>query len=92
VAAQILATEAYHAGNIRLAIGVNWVSTTQTDSEDVLPPPSGKQWFTTDSTGLALVRDPGQVLAIVYGSASVGAMSGGFFPNGVNGLINTVTA
>lgn len=90
VAAQILATEAYHAGNIRLAIGVNWVSTTQTDSEDVLPPPSGKQWFTTDSTGLALIRTTSQVLSIVYANSTAGAMSGGFFPDGVNGLINTV--
>ena len=45
VAAQILATEAYHSGNVRLMISENDVETTKTDSEDVLPPPSGKTVF-----------------------------------------------
>ena len=91
VAAQILATEAYHAGNIRVMISENDVETTKTDSEDVLPPPSGKQYFTTDSNGLALTRTTGQVLAIVYGNSTTGTTAGGFFPDGVNGLINTVS-
>jgi hypothetical protein len=92
VAAQILATEAYHAGNIRVMISENDVETTKTDSEDVLPPPSGTHYFTTDANGLALVRDPGQVLAIVYANSTTGTTAGGFFPDGVNGLINTVTS
>jgi len=92
VAAQILATEAYHAGNIRVMISENDVETTKTDSEDVLPPPSGTHYFTTDANGLALVRDPGQVLAIVYGNATTGTTAGGFFPNGVNGILNTVSS
>jgi hypothetical protein len=91
VAAQILATEAYHSGNVRLMISENDVDTTKTDSEDVLPPPSGKQYFTTDSNGLALTRTTGQVLAIVYGNSTTGTSAGGFFPDGVNGLINTVS-
>jgi len=91
VAAQILATEAYHSGNVRLMISENDVDTTKTDSEDVLPPPSGKQYFTTDSNGLALTRTTGQVLAIVYGNSTTGTTAGGFFPDGVNGLINTVS-
>jgi hypothetical protein len=90
-AAQILATEAYHAGNIRLIISEAEVSTSKTDAEDVLPPPSGRQYFTTDSNGLALTRTTGQVLAIVYGNSTTGTTAGGFFPNGVNGLINTVS-
>ena len=91
VAAQILATEAYHSGNVRLMISENDVETTKTDSEDVLPPPSGRQYFTTDSNGLALTRTTGQVLAIVYGNSTTGTTAGGFFPDGVNGLINTVS-
>jgi hypothetical protein len=92
VAAQILAVEAYHAGNIRLMISENDVETTKTDSQDVLPPPAGNKYFTTDSNALALVRDPGQVLAIAYGNSTPGTTAGGFFPDGVNGLINTVSS
>jgi hypothetical protein len=73
-------------------ISENDVETTKTDSQDVLPPPSGNKYFTTDSNALALVRTPGEVLAIVYGNSTSGTTSGGFFPNGVNGLINTVSS
>jgi Ferritin-like domain len=90
VAAQIALTEAYHAGNLRLFAGVDTIPTFAVDSNDVLPPPSGKQYFTTDSKGLAIVRTTSQVLAIVYANSTSGANSGGFFPNGVNGTITTV--
>lgn len=40
--------------------------------------------------GMSYKRTPSQVLAIVYGNATAGASSGGFFPNGVNGNIKTV--
>jgi hypothetical protein len=44
--------------------------------------------------GLAFTRSTSQVLSIVYGSGSTFAVSGttkgGFFPSGMNGVINTV--
>ena len=43
-----------------------------------------------DYNGLVFRRTPQQVLAIVYQNATVGTVSGGFFPNGVNGTINAV--
>lgn len=41
-----------------------------------------------DTNGIAFSRSPGQVLNIVYLTAS-SAMRGGFFPNGVNGTLNS---
>jgi hypothetical protein len=87
-AAQILGTEAEHASNIRLQVAQLGVSTTLLDGVDVLPPPSGQNYFSVDSTGLVETRTPGQVLYIVYGFMA-NVTSGGFFPNGVNGTINT---
>jgi len=88
VAAQILATEALHSGNIRKQVQGHFIPTTPLDNLDVLPPPSGKQWFTVNSQALAIIRTTSQVLKIVYGG---GTSSGGFFPNGVNGTINTAS-
>ena len=53
---------------------------------------------TNTTTGIAYGRTTSQVLAILYGSLSGAAIalaaaktsSGGFFPNGVNGPINTI--
>ena len=44
-----------------------------------------------DATGLAFSRTTGQVLNIVYLTRAAATM-GGFFPNGVNGVINASTA
>ncbi|SEF38444.1 Ferritin-like domain-containing protein [Amycolatopsis pretoriensis] len=45
----------------------------------------------TDANGIAYSRSPGQVLNIVY-LTNKAATSGGFFPKGVNGDVNTSAA
>jgi hypothetical protein len=90
-AARILAAEAEHASNIRLQVAQLGIPTTLLDGVDILPPPSGQNYFSLNSVGLAQTRTPGQVLYIVYGSMA-NVTSGGFFPNGVNGAINTSSA
>lgn len=89
VAAQIALTEAFHAANLRLLVAQNYVQTAPLDKFDVPPPPSGKEYFTSNSRGLAVVRTPQQVLSIVYDSKNTGVESGGFFPQGVNGDIGS---
>ena len=87
-AARILAVEALHSGNIRLQVAQNNIATTPLDGADHVPPPSGTLYFTTDSSALVETRTPGQVLYLAFGGAA-NATSGGFFPNGVNGSLNT---
>lgn len=87
-AAQILATEAYHAGNLRLYVVQDALTVTALDSQDVVP--NEQHFFPTDTNGLAIKRTTSQVLSIVYANSTAGTKSGGFFPNGVNGNINTV--
>lgn len=87
-AAQILATEAYHAGNIRLNVVQQGITVPATDSLDVVP--DEMHFFTVDANALALKRTPSQVLAIVYANAAAGTASGGFYPSGMNGNIKTV--
>jgi hypothetical protein len=88
-AAQILAAEAEHVANIRLQIARLNISTTALDGVDILPPPSGQKFISVAATtGLSAVRTPGQVLYLAYGNAA-NVTSGGFFPAGVNGNINT---
>jgi Ferritin-like domain len=90
VAAQIALTEAYHAGSLRLMCAVDDSPTFAVDANDILPPPSGKQYFTVNSQALAVVRSTSQVLSIVYANSTSGATGGGFYPNGMNGTITTV--
>jgi hypothetical protein len=90
-AARILAAEAEHVSNIRLQVAQLGIPTSLLDGVDILPPPSGQNYFSLNSVGLAQTRTPGQVLYIVYGSMA-NATSGGFFPNGVNGTINMSSA
>jgi hypothetical protein len=89
-AARILATEAQHAGNIRLLIDQYRITTTAVDGADIIPPPSGSQLFSVNSMAITEVRTPGQVLYLAYGAAN--ATSGGFFPSGVNGSSALSTA
>jgi hypothetical protein len=44
------------------------------------------------TTAVGFARTPNQVHHIVYGSATVGVGSGGFFPSGTNSIFATTTA
>jgi len=86
--ARILATDALHSGNIRAQIARLGIATTPPlDGADHLPPPSGSQYFPTDSNGIVETRTSGQTLYLLYGG-QLAATSGGFFPSGFNGTIN----
>ena len=89
-AVKIALTEAFHSSNLRLLIAENKVSVTALDKVDIVPPPSGKQYFPVDSQALTVVRDPSMVLSIVFGSSTHGTTKGGFFPQGVNGYFRSV--
>jgi hypothetical protein len=89
-AARIAETESEHAANIRLQMAILGIPSAAVDGLDVLAPPSGTQYFSVDSNALTLPRTVGQVLYIVYGNKA-NATSGGFFPSGVNGMLNTST-
>ena len=88
VAAQILAVEAFHSGNLRLLVAQNRYNTTKLDGVDMPPPPTGARFFPTDDNALAAVRTPAQVLYLAYGLKE-NATSGGFFPAGFNGKLKT---
>ncbi len=90
VAARVALTEAYHASNLRLLCAENHVRSLPVDAKDFPPPPVGSKYFDVDDQGLAVVRTPSQVLAIVYANSAPGTAMGGFFPQGVNGAITTV--
>ncbi|RJQ82321.1 ferritin-like domain-containing protein [Pseudonocardiaceae bacterium YIM PH 21723] len=106
-AAGILAVEAYHAGIIRSAIydcgrDLQQASLKLSAARDSLDGPSDLDQgvvdakgqgniVPTDSNGIAYSRTPGQVLNIVYLNPKQ-VTSGGFFPAGVNGDVNTSDA
>lgn len=104
-AAGILAVEAYHAGIIRsnlYNLGLEAPAHKISIARDSLDGPSDDdQGLTrnggmgnmvpTDNNGIVYSRTPGSVLNIVYlNNKSV--KSGGFFPAGVNGELNTSAA
>lgn len=81
-AARILATEAQHAGAVRIEV-ITWgVANIKVDSKDV--PPTQHNPFDVDSNALSIPRSPSEVLNIVYHG---GSHSGGFYPDGLNGAI-----
>ena len=87
-AARILATEGEHTGNIRLQVARLGIPIPPLDAADVVPPPSGHNFFSTNkANGLTAFRTPGQVLYLAYGFKA-NAKFGGFYPNGVNGVLN----
>jgi hypothetical protein len=89
-AARILAAESEHVGAVRLQVARLVEPSPRLDPADILPPPSGKKVLSLDKNGLSATRTPGQVLFLAY--AGAGKMSGGFFPQGVNGAINASSA
>ena len=89
-AARIALTEGEHAGNIRLLVAQQNISTFALDEADRIPPPSGTMYFSVSQKALAKVRTPSQVLAILYQNRRAGTNRGGLFPNGLNGTIRTV--
>jgi hypothetical protein len=100
-AAGILAVEAYHAATVRTTLydrGLAKDADAISAARDSLDGPSDDdQGVTrngranivpTDKNGIAFSRTPGHVLNVVYLTPKK-ARSGGFFPHGVNGRINT---
>lgn len=88
-AARILAVEGEHVGNIRLQIAKLGIGTFAVDAADVIPPPSGTNFFSTNTAnGLPAYRTTGQVLYLAFGGVA-NAGAGGFFPNGYNGVFHT---
>jgi hypothetical protein len=98
-AAGILSTEAYHAAAIRTRIydlGLSDLANKISAARGALD--DGKDQGVTvnglenivpaDQNGLVYGRTPGEVLNIVYLTPKV-ATSGGFFPDGVNGVLDT---
>ncbi len=104
-AAGILAVEAYHAGLIRtvlLVSGLQDPAGAISDARDSLDGPDDLDQGIVDANGngnivpadenaVAFSRSAGQVLNIVYLNPDE-VTSGGFFPNGVNGPLNTSAA
>ncbi|WP_290062853.1 ferritin-like domain-containing protein [Amycolatopsis solani] len=61
------------------------------DDQGVIDSRGNANIVPTDANGIAYSRSPGQVLNIVY-LTNKAATSGGFFPQGVNGEVNTSAA
>ncbi len=90
-AARIAAVEGEHVGNVRLQMARLGIKTPKLDPADVVPPPSGTNFFSTNTAnGLCAIRTPGQVLYLAYGNMA-NVTKGGFFPNGVNGALKMST-
>jgi hypothetical protein len=81
-AGAILATEAQHAGSIRVVSILNGVVSPKVDSLDI--PPTHATPYDVDKNALSIPRTTSQVLSIAYGG---GTCSGGFYPDGMNGMI-----
>jgi hypothetical protein len=87
-ATQVALTEAQHAGVLRLVVSDAGAPVPLVDNMDIPPlgTPAGRL-FQVEARGLSTIRSAGQVLAILYASATRGTNRGGFFPEGLNGRI-----
>ena len=91
-AARILAVEGEHVANIRLQIAMQGISTFTLDAVDIIPPPSGTNYFSTNiANGLVGTRTPYEVLFLAFGDTP-NAGAGGFFPMGYNGAYHHSSA
>lgn len=104
-AAGILAVEAYHAGLVRtvlLSKGLQDPAGKISDARDsldgstdldqgIVDAKGNANIVPTDANGIAFSRSAGQVLNIAYLNPAQ-TTKGGFFPDGVNGEINTSAA
>jgi len=102
-AAGIMAVEAYHAAEIRGLIRDTGISSLITNANQISTlratlgggnerPLSDTAIAACDTTNaLAFSRTPQEVLSIVYASPNGNVVSGGFFPQGLNGTINSTT-
>ena len=106
-AAGILSVEAYHAGTIRstlFQLGIREPLRKISAARDSLDgigtdldqgigggPANTANITPTDGYGITYSRTPGQVLNVVYLNSKA-VTSGGFFPAGVNGAVNTSDA
>lgn len=104
-AAGILAAEGYHAGSLRTIIykmGNEWRQRAATISnardtldgsqdldQPVTQPGQMANVVPTNRNGIAYGRTPQHVLNIVYANPAAGVISGGFFPEGLNGRIRS---
>lgn len=100
-AAGLLGTEGYQAGAIRTllanvgagqatdAISALRAKLSGVGDQGTLTAGQPYNFTNNDANAMAYRRTPQEVLNIAYGA--VGASSGGFFPNGVNGTITTGT-
>jgi hypothetical protein len=97
----ILAVEAYHAANLRTELyerggaeDANAISRARAslnqgaDVDQGLTLDGEANIVPDDRNGIAFGRTPGQVLNIVYLTPGQ-ATSGGFYPHGLNGELNT---
>ena len=100
-AAGIMATEAYHAAEIRTLLAylgtpyltyANQISALRAKlGGGAETPVSGSTIVPADSNSIAYDRTTNEVLHIVYAAGAGVVSKGGFFPNGMNGTI-TATA
>jgi len=102
-AAGIHAMEAYHAGVVRSVLYAKGPAARAqarriSDLRDTVDGPldldqpidvdARANVVPTDSGGVTFSRTPQEVLNVVYGQAGAGIMSGGFFPDGMNGKVS----
>jgi len=102
-AAGIHAMEAYHSGVVRSMLYAKGSAAREqarriSDLRDTVDGPleldqpievdARANVVPTDSGGVTFSRTPQEVLNIVYGQAGAGIMSGGFFPDGMNGKVS----